>query len=192
MRYLPKITGLLFMVILLCNCFFYSDEVKDNPYGIKAYSQTEIDSIIDNHPYTIIFAWELGCGPCRNYLQNDVIPYLSVKPDTIGFISITNSSYSKVVHFMEKYNYKVSTFIYKDTITNPNLSFYHYWFPSVLPSYEYLQHEGVPQTIVCNNKREILNIDESIAFDALGDTIQGRRYAGINWCIEHFDEIIRK
>jgi hypothetical protein len=192
---LLKIIGLLLPIAFFIVYAIYANEVKDNPYGIKAYSQTEVDSIIDNHPYTIIFAWHLGCGPCRMYLENDVIPYMSVKPDTIGFISITPSNYNQVVRFMEKHSAKVPTFIYEDTITNQYLGFYHYWLPSILPNYEHQVSEGVPHTIVCNNKREILNIDDSkFAFDAQGDTIwkEGVRYYFINWCIEHFDEIISR
>ena len=43
-------------------------------------------------------------------------------------------------------------------------------------------------------KREILNIDNDISFNAYGDTIyrEGVRYYFINWCIEHLDEIIGK
>ena len=194
MRCLLNIIISLFIGIFLSVCFFNSNEVKENPYGIKAYSQIEVDSIINNHPYTIIFAWELGCGPCKNYLKNDVIPYMSVKPDTIGFISITCSNYNQVVRFMEKHNCKVPTFIYKDTITNPNFYFYHYLFPSILKNYEHPQSDGVPRTIVCNNKREILNFSDSIYFDAHGNAIhrEGVNYDGINWCIEHLEEIISK
>ena len=188
---LLKIIGLSFVGILCLDCFFNTNEVKDNPYGIKAYSQIELDSIIDNHPYTIIFAWELGCGPCRNYLQEDVIPYMSVKPDTIGFISITCSDYNQVIRFMKEHNCKVPTFIYEDT-TNQYFSFYNYLFQSILVNYE--QQDGVPKTIVCNNKREILNISDSIYFDAHGNAIhrEGVSYDGIEWCIEHLDEIISR
>jgi hypothetical protein len=119
---------------------------------------------------------------------------MSVKPDTIGFISITSSDCYQVVHFMKKHNCKVPTFIYEDTVTNPNFSFYHYWFPSILKDYEHPQSDGVPRTVVCNNKREILNFSDSIYFDAHGNAIhrEGVDYSFINWCIEHFDEIISR
>jgi hypothetical protein len=43
MSCLLKIIGLLLVVVFFFIYAFYADEMQDNMYGVRAYSQTEVD-----------------------------------------------------------------------------------------------------------------------------------------------------
>ena len=195
MKFSQMLVVFLFAVAFIPACSFFSDKIKENPYGIEAYSQEKVDSIIKNHPYTIIHAWRLSCGACQNTLINHVYPYLANKPDSIGFISITSTNYKQVIRFMEMNNCEVPSFFFADTVTDKNkFAFYHYLFLSIFKDYEPTYHAEADLTIVCNNKKEILNKSiGAIVIDlSTGDTIPGMHYDSFERCISHFEKIISK
>jgi hypothetical protein len=136
--------------------------VNNSDYELRTYSQTEIDSIIENHPYTVIFAWSLACGVCGMQLTREVNPFYKNKPDSIGFISITCSNYDEVEEWMKKSDCIVPTYILcKDsTCRSCNLQesceLFDEWFGKMFKNYE--PETGMPRYILCNNKREIFNV----------------------------------
>ena len=185
-----KLAIFLFSTIFASSCSFFSDKNKEKSYGIEAYSQEKIDSIIDNHPYTIIHAWRLSCGACQNTLIKEVNPYLVHKPDSIGFISITSTNYNQVIRFMEVNNCKIPTFFFADTVTNRKYAFYHYLFLSLFKNYEPTYHAEADLTIVCNNKREILNKSYWPVINLrTGDTIPGMHYYNFYGSTSQFELI---
>jgi len=149
------------VIVLFWSCSSSSiqDMHSDNPYSqyVKSYKKTDIDSIIHNNDFTIIFGWTEWCQASHNQLKEYLIPFLQDKPANIGVISICCSNSEKLVNFLKEYDFKCSTYLLPNSWSGLDKWRLNRRFHALFDNYKSVNY--VPITILCDSKKQILNRD---------------------------------
>jgi glutaredoxin-related protein len=162
------------LIILFCVCSSSNKPVfqSDNEYNryIKEYEKMEIDSIIQQNDYTIIFAWTEWCKASQNQLKEYLIPFLKEIPDNIGVVSICCTETNKLVDFLTENDFKHPVYLLSGSWSGLDKWRLNRRFHALLDDYKSVNY--LPIVILCNTQKQILNWDTN-----------NKRYYGIAYSI---------
>jgi len=161
-------------VILCWGCFSQNERNShsDNVYHkyIREYNKLEIDSIIQDNDYTIIFAWTQWCRASHSQLKDHLIPFFSEIPDNVSVISICCTDASKLADFLKENDCKYPVYLLSGSWMGLDKWRLNRHFHTLFGNYKSVNY--VPVVILCDTQKQILN----------WDTIN-KDYHGINYSI---------
>jgi hypothetical protein len=158
--------------LLFINCNNSNAVTGAYPF-VRAYNQTEVDSIIANNDTTIIFLWTEWCNASQNVFKENIVPFLSQKANNIGFISIFYGKEDVIASILENNQCLYPSYCLTSYSGIDKRSMY-YLLNSFLEDYK--QMDFVPISLMCNKNGNILNYEDEID-----------EYSGIINCINTVD-----
>ncbi|MCL2074228.1 MAG: hypothetical protein FWH18_09920 [Marinilabiliaceae bacterium] len=171
--------NLLFVfVVLFCSCAWSQqsnieskDQYDSDFYQyIIPYKQTEIDSIILNNDYTIFFAWTEWCGGGHFHLKEDLFPFLKVKPNNIGVVSLYCGSTDKAIALLKENDCRYPVYLLSDSFGGFDKIKFNRFFKKIFKNYKSVNY--VPIVILCDSQKQILNWNKvNKDYDGIGSAI---------------------
>jgi hypothetical protein len=152
-------TILFIVVVTACSSKqdnLFTDSELESKYGhcIKEYQQSEVDSIIANNTYTVIFVWTDWCSASKEMFSQYAQPFLEQKPDSIGFISIFYGNEDTLMSALSTEECANVTYLFSSMGALDKIRVY-YLFKSFLNGYKLMNY--MPVSLLCDKEGNICN-----------------------------------